>query len=248
MVRQYAVAEAPPDYLAPVLPFDDFLTYVFRWAQNQHLAVIGPTEQGKTNLIAQLVEVARKYVAYLAIKSEDDTLEGFQSKLGYVRTKDWPPKEGKFRKREVSWADQPKRLVWPDARGWAAEAEQRRVFSECVMDIWGSGRACIVWDDFWFIATLLGMVKDAKKMLLNARSCQSPQVIAAQRAGGNQMVEITDQPTWLFWAAEHDPRNLQLLGSTSSVRRGFVENLDRYQFLAENTRTGDRYRITAPLL
>jgi len=41
---------------------------------------------------------------------------------------------------------------------------------------------------------------------------------------------------------------LQLLGPSSSMRRGFVANLDRYQFYAENTRTDQKYRITAPLL
>lgn len=247
MAREWSVAESPPDEYAPVLSFDDFMTYVFRWEQNQHLAVIGPTEQGKTNLVANLL-VLRSYVAYLGIKSEDATLDKFVTDLGFQRITDWPPKTGRFRKREVSWAEMPKRLVWPDARGFDAEAEQRRVFDATVHDIWSSGRACIVWADFWYLSALLGMEKSAKKMLLNARSAWSPQVIEAQRAGGNRMVELVDQPTWLFWAKENDPRNLQLLGPPRSIRRGFVENLDRYQFLAEQTRTGERYRITAPLI
>ena len=106
----------------------------------------------------------------------------------------------------------------------------------------------VVWDDFWYLIHILGLEKAAKKMLLNARSNDSPQVIAAQRLGGNRMVELGDQPTWLLFAKESDPRNLDLLGPRSSIRRGFVEHLDRYQFLAENTRDGRRYRITAPLL
>ena len=244
---EYRASYPPPDEYAPVLPFDDFMTYEFRWTQDQHIAVIGPTEQGKTNLIAQLLAL-RQYIAYLGIKSEDDTLEQFISKLGYQRLTDWPPKTGRMFKREVSWADMPRRLVWPDARMFDSEAEQRRVFSATVRDIWATGRACIVWDDFWYLSALLKMERDAKKMLLNARSAHSPQVMAAQRAGGTRMVELTDQPTWLFWAKENDPRNLNLVGPSSSVRRGFVENLDRFQFLAEQTRTGDRYRITAPLL
>lgn len=242
----YATASPPPDELAPVIPFDLFTGRVFGWEQNQHLGVIGPTEQGKSNLIFHLLD-RRNYVAYFGIKSEDATLTAF-TRHGWVRAEDWPAKRAKWPHKELTWDEAPKRLIWPDARGFDAEDEQRRVFKSALRDIWASGRVCVVWDDFWYLSTLLGMERDAKKMLLNARSCWSPQVIAAQRAGGNRMVELTDQPTWLFWAKENDPRNLQLLGSPRSVRRGFVEHLDRYQFLAENTRTGDRYRITAPLL
>src|SRR5512142_1557020 len=129
----YRPSEPPDDDYAPVLPFDDFMTYVFRWAQNQHIAVIGPTEQGKTNLISHLL-TQRQYVAYLGIKSEDDTLERFQAKLGYKRLYDWPPTTGRMKKREVTWAEMPKRLVWPDARSFDAEVEQRRVFDRTVQD------------------------------------------------------------------------------------------------------------------
>lgn len=244
MARTWDIAEAPPDELAPVIPFELFYDYVFDWEQNQHIGVIGPTEQGKTNLIRHLLD-RRKHIAYMGIKSEDETLDDFLTD-GWVRSYGWPTVRQRRPRKIVTWDEAPRRLVWPDARQWNADAEQGRVFNAMLQDVWSTGRVCVVWDDFWYLSTLLRMERDAKKMLLNARSCWSPQVIAAQRAGGNRMVELTDQPTWLFWAKETDPRNLQLLGSPRTVRRGFVENLDRFQFLVENTRSGDRYRITAP--
>jgi hypothetical protein len=244
----YRLPEAPPDEYAPVLDWDLFYDRVFDWRQNQHIAVIGPTEQGKTNLIWHLLQ-ARTYVAYLGIKTEDETLEAFAGINGYQRITGWPPVTGRIRKRPVSWAEMPRRLVWPDARDRrAARAVQRQVFSDCLDDCWSSGRVTVVWDDFWYLVRILGMELDAKQNLLNARSSYSPQVIAAQRGAGNRMVELFDQPTWLFFARETDARNLQLLGPSSSVRRGFVANLDRYQFYVENTRTDTKYRITAPLL
>ena len=243
----YALTQAPPDEYAPVLDFDSFMTYSFDWKQNQHIAVIGPTEQGKTNLIYHLLPL-RNYVAYFGIKSKDRTLDAFAKSGGYQRFYDHPATTGRVRKREVSWAEAPKRLIWPDASQFDVDAEQRRVFKAAIDDIWASGCVTVVWDDFWYLIHILGLEKAAKKMLLNARSNDSPQVIAAQRLGGNRMVELGDQPTWLLFAKESDPRNLDLLGPRSSIRRGFVEHLDRYQFLAENTRDGRRYRITAPLL
>ena len=92
------------------------------------------------------------------------------------------------------------------------------------------------------------MELDAKQNLLNARSANSPQVICAQRGAGNRMVELFDQPTWLFFAKETDPRNLALIGKPNTVEYGFVANLDRFQFLCKNIRTGEMYRTTAPLL
>ncbi len=244
----YRLAEAPPDEYAPVLSWDTFFSRVFLWDQDQHVGIIGPTEQGKSNLAYHLL-TKRSYVSYMGIKSEDSTLEAFARHGGYVRTYDWPPKVGRFRKHEAEWDEMPRRLVWPDASNRrAARAEQQRVFHSMLDDIWGRGYACIVWDDFWYLVNILGLERDAKQNLLNARSAHSAQMIIAQRGGGNRMVELYDQPTHLFFARETDPRNLQLLGPPSSPRRGFVANLDRYQFLYENTRTQDTYRVTAPLL
>lgn len=244
----YRLPEAPPDEYAPVLDFDTFLTYVFRWLQDQHVAVIGPTEQGKSNLAFHLLAL-RDYVAYLGIKSDDATLDAFGTKGGYVRSYDWPTTVGRVRKRPATWQEVPRRLVWPDAHDRRrARVEQARVFGKCLDECWASGSVAVVWDDFWYIVHILKMEMDAKQNLLNARSAHSPQMIIAQRGAGNRMVELFDQPTHLFFARETDQANLQRLGPANSIRRGMVANLDRYQFYYENTRTDQRYRVTAPLL
>jgi hypothetical protein len=244
----YQLPEAPPDEHAPIIEFGLFMDRVFEWKQNQHIGVIGPTEQGKTNLLYYLLQL-REYVAYLGIKSRDLTLEAFAKQGGYQRVYDHPPMVGRVHKKPATWDEMPRRLVWPDASNRRlARAEQVRVFGNCLDEIWGIGCVTVVWDDFWYLVRILGMELDAKQNLLNARSNDSPQVIAAQRGAGNRMVELIDQPTWLFWARETDPRNLQLLGPASSIRRGFVAHLDRFQFLVENTRTGVMYRTTAPEL
>lgn len=244
----YALPEAPPDAYAPVVPWDWFMSYVFDWRQDQHVAIIGPTEQGKSNLAYHLLEL-RKYVAYMGIKSQDKTLDAFAQHGGYKRVFDWPPKAGRVRKREVEWEDMPRRLVWPDASDRRnARAVQQDVFGKMLDDIWGRGYAAVVWDDFWYLVRILGMEMDAKQNLLNARSAESAQVIIAQRGSGNRMVELYDQPTHIFFARETEEGSLQRLGPRSSMRRGFVSNLARYQFYYENMRTDARYRVTAPLL
>lgn len=243
---RYELPPAPPDEYAPVLTWDTFMSRVFAWKQQQHVAIIGPTEQGKTNFAYHILP-RRAYAGYLGIKARDRTLDGFAQAGGYQRLYDYPPTTGRFRKRVPTWEEMPRRLIWPDARDRRkARAVQIRVFNEALDDMWSAGGVCVIWDDFWYLVRILGLELDAKQNLLNARSNDSPQVIIAQRAAGNRMVELIDQPTWLVYARETDPRNLQLLGPTTSIRRGFVANLDQYQMLIENTRTSVMYRVTAP--
>lgn len=245
----YVVAGPPPDEYAPIISFDLFMSHVFDWGQDEHVAVIGPTGQGKTNLIYHLLQL-RSYVAYLCIKAQDKTLDAFAGQSGYQRLHDWPPKSGKGPfARDVRWSEMPKRLVWPDARDrTGAIAVQQRVFRAALDDVWANGNCCVVWDDFWYMVNVLRMEIDAKQNLMNARSINSPQVFAAQRGAGNRMVELFDQPSWLFFAKETDPRNLQLIGRPSTPEYGFVSHLDRFQFLVKNIRTGHMWRTTAPEL
>lgn len=249
----FAPPPRPPDEMAPVLSFDDFMTYVFEWKQNQHVGTVGPTEQGKTNLGHFLLKEWRKYVAYLAIKTKDDTLEAFIKRGDYQRIYDWPPRKRTFlRTRPATPQEMPKRLVWPDARALDSEAEQSRVFHKALADIYADGGWCPVFDDYWYLAHILGFEKTTKKFLANARSNDIPMMIAAQRPAGNRLVELFDQTTHLFFFRDQDEPNLNRISGVGylnpRVIRGFVANLDPYQALYVNTRRGHMYRTTAPEL
>lgn len=248
----YELPERPPDEFAPVLPFDDFMTYVFDWRQNQHLGLVGPTEQGKTNLLYWLLEL-RQYVTFFCTKIKDQTLDAYASRGEYVRLLDWPPTRGRgiFR-RELTAAEMPRRLLWPDATSIDSEAEQERVFRKAIADIYIQGGWCTVWDDYWYLVHILGLEKTAKKMLMNARSNNIPFVVATQRPAGHRLVELFDQTTHLFFARDTDEPNLKRIGGvgwqSSQLIQGYVANLDPFQMLYVNTRKGWMYRVTAPEL
>lgn len=248
---RYGVGDLPPDEAAPILEFEDFMSYVFDWKQNQHVGVVGPTEQGKTNLVYHLLAL-RKYVAYLAIKTKDETLDAFAAKGGYVRIEDWPPKVGKMFKRAATPDEMPRRLLWPDATQLDSEARQAAVFRRALHDIYSQGGWCPVFDDYWYLAHILGFEKDTKKFLANARSNYIPMVVCAQRPAGNRLVELFDQSTHLFFFRDNDEPNLKRIGGvgwlSADMIRGFVARLDRFQFLYVNTREGWMYRSTAPEL
>lgn len=250
--RSQLIREQPPDETAPVLSFDDLCTYVIDWKQDQHLAAIGPTGQGKSVAIHSLVDRYRSYVAYLSTKIEDATLNRYIEAGGYTRIKEWPPVKGTIFKRPYSAAEMPRRLVWPDAADLNAEAEQRKVFDACVSDIYRTGGWCTVWDDWWYLCHVLGMEKTGKKFLFNARSNHIPFVLGAQRPAGNKLVEIFDQAEHLLFFRDNDEPNLKRIGGvgwlSSDLIRAHVASLDQFQFLYTNTRTGDMYRSTAPEL
>lgn len=243
--------ERPPDELAPILPFDDFMTYVFDWRQNQHVGLVGPTEQGKTNLAYHLL-AQRKYVTYFAIKTRDETLDSFAQQGGYERIADWPPVRQRYPRRPLTPDEMPRRLLWPDATQLDSEPEQMRVFGKALPDIYAQGGWCPVFDDYWYLAHILGFEKQTKKYLANARSNNIPMVICAQRPAGNRLVELFDQSTHLFFARDNDEPNLSRIGGVgwlnSGPIRAFVANLDPFQFLYINTRKGHMYRTTAPEL
>ncbi len=248
--------DLPAQDLAPVIDWDDFGGLILDdpelgWKQNQHVGLVGPTEQGKTNLAYHLLQ-RRKYIVYFAIKTQDETLDAYAAQGGYQRLYDWPPKKGWPVKREVRPHEMPRRLLWPDARQLDSEPEQIRVFSKALRDIYSSGGWCPVFDDYWYLAHILGFERQTKKFLANARSNYIPMVVCAQRPAGNRLVELFDQTTHLFFFRDNDEPNLKRISGVgwlaSEPIKAFVANLDPYQFLYINTRRGYMYRSTAPEL
>ena len=248
----YMSREAPPDSMAPVVGWDDFQTYVFDWQQSQHVAMIGPTESGKSTLTYSILP-RRKYVAFFATKPRDATLEAFAEKGGFTRIEDWPPTRGRFKKKLITPDEMPRRMLWPDATQMAPETmeNQREVFRRAFHDIYGSGGWCTVWDEFWMMCSILKMEEEARIMLQQARSNDISFVIGAQRPSRIPL-EVFDQTTHIFFYRDNDEANLKRIGGIgwldANPIRHFVANLQPYQVLYLNTRRGWMYRTTAPEL
>jgi hypothetical protein len=245
-----ALRELPPDEMAPVLPWDDFMTYVFDWRQNQHVGLIGPTESGKSTLQFSILPM-RKYVTFFATKPRDRTLDAFATKAGYEQISTWPPIKNRGVKRRPYTPDEmPRRLLWPPAGIREDQlANQRLVFQSAFEDIYDSGGWCTVWDEFWMMCNILGMEQQARVMLQQARAMDIPFVMGAQRPSRIPL-ELFDQTTHLFFWRDNDEANLKRIGGVgwlaSGPIRAFVANLEPHQVLYLNTRRGWMYRTTAP--
>lgn len=245
--------ETAPDELAPVIDWDDFMTYVFDWRQGQHVGMIGPTESGKSTLTFAVLP-KRQYVTFFATKPRDETLEAFAERGGYEKIPSWPPvhKRG-LTKRPATAEEMPKRLLWPDATRLsdATLENQRQQFMTAFNDIYGQGGWCVVWDEFWMMCTFLKMDLQARLMLQQARSNNISFVMGMQRPSRIPL-EVFDQATHLFFWRDNDERNLKVMGGigwlASDPIRAFVANLEPHQVLYINTRRGWMYRTTAPEL
>ena len=252
MTRPAGLRDAPPDELAPIIPFEDFDRYVFEWKQGQHIGLVGPTEAGKSTMLYSLLP-RRKYVTFFATKPHDETLDEFAERGGFVRIQDWPPvkSRGVMRRRPYTAAEMPKRLLWPDASTVGAVHRQKEVFTRAFDEIYSEGGWCVVWDEFWMMTRILDMEEESRILLQQARSNKISFVMGAQRPA-RIPVEMFDQSHHLFFARDNDERNLKHIAGVGWLASGpikaFVAGLDPYQFLYVNTRTGIMYRTTAPAL
>ena len=238
------------DEIAPVVPWDYFMGYVFDWKQDEHVAEIGPTGMGKSNLTYQILPL-RSYVTFFGTKPRDKTLQKFANTGGFVRIKDWPPVKGKGPlKREITAEEMPKRLLWPEVTSLHSTVTQREIFSKAIANIYAQGSWCVVWDEFWYMCSLLKLEQEARVFLQQARSNMISFVMGAQRPSRIPL-EVFDQASHLFFTRDNDERNLERISGIGYLAaepiRQLVATLEQYQFLYINTRSGHMYRTKPPL-
>lgn len=223
---------------APRVPWDRFINNVFNWRNGQHVALIGPTGQGKTTLLVQLAPL-HPYVTVFGTKPRDETMDYFL-KRGWLKLDRW---------RSLDPKDYPKRVLWPDATRLDSRQHQRLVFSDAMERIFREGGWTVVIDETWYFVNELKLESYIKLYLLQARSLGISLVNATQRPAFVPL-EIYDQSTHLFFFRDNDETNLRRLSGISwrsaDLIRSIVADLDEHQVLYINTRTGQMVRTRSP--
>lgn len=226
------------NYTVPMVPWESFVR-AMQWLQGEHVALIGPTGCGKTNLAFWLLP-HRKYITIFATKPRDKSLEVFGQHNGFKVIRKW---------EKLSISKFPRRILWPDASNiHTVESTQKTEFVNAMQSIYHQGGWTIYIDELWWVCQQLGLTKYIKIFLQQARSISESLVVASQRPSWIP-VEVYDQSTHLFFWRDTDERNLRRLAGISWINsRIIVEaiaTLPKWHVLYVNTRTGEMM-ITRP--
>lgn len=225
---------------APRMPWNEFIKNHFKWQQGEHVALVGPTGQGKTTLLKHLLPL-HKYTVVFATKPRDSSMTNLINSQGYHPLEKWQSLDPKRF---------PKRVLWPDASSLNADEEQRKVFHDALAKMYREGGWTAVIDELWYIINVLGLEKDIRIYLLQSRALNISLVVATQRPAYVPL-EVYDQSTHLFFWRDNDERNLSRLSGISwrsaSLIKNVISNLEAYQVLYINTRTGQMFRTRSPI-
>lgn len=222
---------------APRIPWDKFITRM-NWRNGEHVGLIGPTGQGKTTLLLQLLPM-HPYVTVFGTKPRDPVMRSLADD-GYIFLERW---------RELDPEKYPRRVIWPNARTLGSKDIQRDVFSHAMESIYVEGQWTLAIDETWYFDNVLRLGELIKLYLLQARSLGISLVAATQRPAWVPRELYTSATHLFFWRTneEQDLQSLSGMGGTSSrIIREIVANLERYQTLYVNTRTGKMYRTRVP--
>lgn len=223
---------------APRVPWEVFLQDKFEWRNGEHVGMIGPTGQGKTTLLLNLLPL-HPFVVAFATKPADETMDGLVNN-GYLKMERW---------QSIDPLQYPRRVLWPNASRLSSTKNQQEIFHDAFQRIYREKGWTVAIDETWYITNVLKLSADIKMFLLQARSLGISLVCATQRPS-SVPVEIYDQSTHLFFWRDNDENNLKRMSGISyrsaSLIRSIVSNLERFQVLYINTRTGEMLRTRCP--
>jgi hypothetical protein len=157
-------------------PWEEFLGWFGeRWIPGNHIALIGPTGEGKTTFAAGILRL-RKWVLALDPKGEDDTL----SAAGFTRIKEIPPPE-KIR-NEVAEGKPARLVVGGGARNEREDAALERLMRKAVQFARHTGGWTLYVDEYQILADqrMMRLGTDVERMLIAARRDKTSVVTSFQ--------------------------------------------------------------------
>lgn len=228
-----------------------------RFAQGDHVAIIGPTGTGKTHIALAVAEI-RSYVIVLACKPNDPLIDD-AIRRGY-----WLVPTDKL---EIPYVDgrplHPRVIYWPRLTHRqrsripdhlllkAERVHQRPRVGAALGYVRQQGHWALVLDEGTWVCRDLALQRDVDSALFQFRTLNSSLIILGQRPSWMGQY-VMSQPThlFLFQTSHGDDRKAlaNVTGVDTKLVAELVQQLDhrRHECLYLNTRTREMYRTVAP--
>lgn len=224
-----------------------------RFAQGDHVAIIGPTGTGKTHIALALAEL-RSYTILIACKPRDPLIDDAQRHGYYVMGNDLIDKRGRVSIEYVDGRPLHSRIVyWPRMAGSMSreKAIQKAGIRKVIEYVRDKGSWSLVIDEGTWVCRDLGLQREVDHALFQFRTMRSSIIILGQRPSWMGRY-VLNQPTHLFLFETADVNDRKALGDISGFDSKEVAEVVRqldhksHEALYLNTRTREMFRTIAP--
>lgn len=214
------------------------------WEPGQHIALVGPTGEGKTTLALGLLEL-RRYALALDPKGEDGTLTA----SGWQRIKTWPPPR---RVREAIADGHPARLIVGGPSRTDAEARRlEETLAAAVEGVRAEGRWSVLIDEFQVLADrrMMKVTAQVEQLLITGRD-RGISVISAYQAPAWVPRAATRQASFCVCWSTHDQdsvkRVAESMGRDWRALKAQIEELPAFHVLVIPKRIREPLIVTHP--
>lgn len=229
------------------IPRDQFLADYFDYQAGEHLMIFAPTQNGKTTLLFQLVQVTatpKVPATILVTKPADKTVRSWTPKLGFKTIREWPPPVfTRLLEQPAGYVLWPKFTMDPDRD----DAHVAAVMNRCLRSQYAAGRkpqgkghSITVADEVYALCEEYKLTKPVVTILTKGGGMGVGEWGATQKPS-HIPLWFYSQPTHLFIGCDTDKRARQRYGEISgnfdpALIDDIVRTLPRFHFLYINTR------------
>lgn len=218
-----------------------------RWEPGEHLALIGPTGEGKTTFAAQILP-SRKYVLALDPKGGDSTLSTLESR-GFERITSWPPPRAI--RRRIEQGEPARLVVGQRIRSREDRPKLRELLAKTIDGAFTDGGWTLYIDELQVSADrrLMNLGPMIEENLIAGRD-RGVSVVTSYQRPANVPRAASEMSTWLavWYTRDVDvvDRLAQMSGRPKPEIRGAIGALEPYCVLLVNRRPREPMIVTRP--
>lgn len=244
------LTEPPGDLEVVGMDFSDFLEWFKpRFQPGHHLSIVGPTGEGKTTLIAQILGL-RNYVIALDAKGGDSTLAKLEDR-GFQRVQ-WPPKRKTW--KDIEEGKPVRLIVGHKVRTTEDLPKLRQELATVLRDVFNQTGWTVYADELQILSDrrLMNLGGSVERILIAARD-RGISFLGAFQRPANVPRSMGEMSKWFLVLFTRDRETIERLaemaGRSAAEMRGLVRGLPPYTVLVFSNRPREPIIVTrAPVL